>query len=123
MFMVIILDQLVNVIWRPANKRYFNSLGYELTFYGDSFVVKLNELKKNSTLLVKAQCDFCMQAILRSYGSLNGSIDGTIVDSRIDRDIHNLLLENNVNAMCIQNKQDVENSFINDDYGERYVPD
>lgn len=71
---MIILEQLVSVKWQRGNKIHFTSLGYEFTFYGDTFTVKLNELKKQSTVLVKAQCDFCMQAILRKYGLLNASI-------------------------------------------------
>lgn len=71
--MVIISDQSVSVKWQRGNKIHFNSLGYEFTFYGDSFVVRLDELKRNSSVLVEAQCDVCLQVIQRSYGLLNRS--------------------------------------------------
>ncbi|HLG28293.1 MAG TPA: hypothetical protein VI423_10950 [Paenisporosarcina sp.] len=49
--------------------------------------------------------------------------DGTVVDSRAEKNIHNLLLENNMHIKYIENKQDLKNSFTNEEHKERYVPD
>lgn len=54
-----LLENFINTKWNSKTKKYYESLGYKYTKMGDSFLVKVSDLKDNSSERVKIKCDYC----------------------------------------------------------------
>lgn len=64
--MLIVED--VEVSWSGSNRKHFESLGYEYTKRGDTFIVANTELSKGSHVKVKVLCDYCNETMMtRSF--------------------------------------------------------
>lgn len=69
-----ILDEYVNVRWNNFTKGYYIEKGYEFTHIHDNFLVKVQDLKPNSEVLVHIKCDFCDQEKYMPYKDYNRHI-------------------------------------------------
>ena len=56
-----IISKTVKVKWHPTNKKHYEELGYIFTKWGDEFEVKVEDLTKGSTVMVKYECNRCGQ--------------------------------------------------------------
>jgi hypothetical protein len=74
----VLITKEVEVKWTPSNKKYYSNLGYKYSKFGDSFVVKVEDLSKGSSVLVEVQCDACGKIFSREYNLylLYGHKDG-----------------------------------------------
>jgi hypothetical protein len=54
-----LLTQTVDLIWTKKNKKRYLSKNYIFTKIGDTFSVSVFDLPNNSTITVKAKCDYC----------------------------------------------------------------
>lgn len=52
-------NQIVEIKWNCSNKKYFTSIGYSFTKFGDVFTIKAKELSKGSHTKVRVTCDYC----------------------------------------------------------------
>lgn len=53
--------------WHNSTRKYYESLGYKFTKYGDEFVVKIEHLTKGNGVLIDIQCDYCDEKFQRKY--------------------------------------------------------
>ncbi|WP_090629811.1 hypothetical protein [Neobacillus massiliamazoniensis] len=53
------ITQTVEIIWNNRNKQHYLSKNYIFTKIGDTFSVSVFDLPNNSTINVKAKCDYC----------------------------------------------------------------
>lgn len=56
---MLIEGQQTTMRWHSRNKEYYESRGYIYTKMGDEFIVKVEDLPKQSHAWVKVRCDFC----------------------------------------------------------------
>lgn len=56
---MLVENQIIELRWNKANKKYYQNKGYIFTDYGDSFKIKAEELSPGSEIYVKVICDFC----------------------------------------------------------------
>ena len=56
-----LISKTVKVKWHPTNKKHYEELGYIFTKWGDEFEVKVEDLTKGSTVMVKYECNRCGQ--------------------------------------------------------------
>jgi hypothetical protein len=54
-----LLTKTVELIWNKRNKQRFLSKNYTFTKIGDTFSVSVFDLPNNSTINIKAKCDYC----------------------------------------------------------------
>jgi G:T-mismatch repair DNA endonuclease (very short patch repair protein) len=57
--MGVIKDQIVEIRWSGNNRKYYEELGHTYSKQGDTFVVKISEVKNGSSVNVKIVCDHC----------------------------------------------------------------
>jgi len=106
---MLVLPQEVEVKWERRNKPIYVDKDYIFTKIGDTFMVNINDLAKNSPVKIKVICDYCLEEglvniIKKEYRSyLNGR-------KFIDKDCCD-------NRQCIEKKKR-ETSIIN--YGTLY---
>jgi hypothetical protein len=67
------LNQEIKIKWSKANKKLYTGLGFEFTNYGDVFIVTPRQLKYNSAVNVRINCDDCGKEIITSYSNYNRS--------------------------------------------------
>lgn len=53
-----LLTEYAEVRWSTTNKAYYESIGYEYTKIGDSFLVKVDDLSCGSSVKVEVKCDY-----------------------------------------------------------------
>ena len=56
---MLVEGQLIEVKWANSNVDHYIALGYEFTKYGDTFLVKAEDLSPGSKVLVEVECDYC----------------------------------------------------------------
>ena len=54
-----LITEYVTIKWNGNTKKYYESLGYTFTSYGDEFIIKASDLKPGSRQRVIAKCDCC----------------------------------------------------------------
>lgn len=54
-----LLSKTVELKWNAKIKKHYVSLGYKFTKMGDTFIVKVNDLTKCSSVKVDVICDYC----------------------------------------------------------------
>jgi len=66
---VIVPGQMVEVKWNNSSRKHYESKGYEFTYNGDIFLVKVEDLTKGSNSIVKLKCDHhdCDNEFARKY--------------------------------------------------------
>lgn len=60
-----LLSKVVQLKWNTKNRKYYESIGYVFTKYGDEFDVKVEDLTPSSKAVVEVECDFCHTVIVR----------------------------------------------------------
>ncbi|MDD4299000.1 MAG: hypothetical protein PHS98_05180 [Bacilli bacterium] len=48
------------VKWHYKNKDYYEQKGYIFTKFGDEFIVRVDDLTKSSSAMIKCLCDYCL---------------------------------------------------------------
>jgi len=56
---ILLISTEIETKWNPKTKKYYESLGYKYTKIGDSFFVKVSDLKDGSNERVLCKCDYC----------------------------------------------------------------
>ena len=56
---MLIPNQNIKIKWCNRNRKYYESLGYEFTNYGDCFIVSPKDVPKGSHVKIGFTCDFC----------------------------------------------------------------
>lgn len=56
-----LLSKTAIVKWNAKIKKHYVDLGYQYTKMGDEFEIKVDDLTKGSSALVKVQCDYCQR--------------------------------------------------------------
>lgn len=56
---MLVENQIIEIEWNYANKRYYQEKGYIFTNYKDRFNVKAEDLSSGSDIYVRVICDFC----------------------------------------------------------------
>ena len=51
-------NEIYQVVWSNQNRKYYESIGYNFTFYKDVFNVNYKDLKDN--IKINAYCDYCL---------------------------------------------------------------
>ena len=65
-----IVDEFVEIKWHSTNKKYLSGRGYVYTKIGESVLIKINDLKMGSHVIIHAKCDVCgkeKQIIYKAY--------------------------------------------------------
>lgn len=62
---MLVPNQFFKIKWNKKTKDHYVKLGYSFTNFGDSFEVKAEDLSIGSHKLVKVQCDFCGQIVVK----------------------------------------------------------
>lgn len=70
-----ILNKITNIKWSSSNKKWFEERGYSYTKMYDKFDVKVEDLKPNSSAILKIQCDYCGKKIDRTNHTHNHLIE------------------------------------------------
>lgn len=68
--MGLLKNELAITTWGSHNKRYYENLGYKYTKLGDEILVKVGDLMRSTSILVKVKCDVCncvTEINLRNY--------------------------------------------------------
>ncbi|MFJ7669674.1 hypothetical protein ACIQXI_21620 [Lysinibacillus sp. NPDC097195] len=60
-------------------KTYYEKKGYEFTFFGDEFIVPIEDLPKSSNVLVTVLCDYCGRKLNKEYSNYKSSRDNSPV--------------------------------------------
>ena len=71
---MIVENQLVEMLWAPKTRKYYENLGYVFTKIGDKFYIDPTHLPNTSSKIVKVQCDYCGEIFETSYAHYNRSI-------------------------------------------------
>lgn len=74
---MLVLNQVTEVRWNPANKKYYENKGYEFTKNGDIFTVKIEDLAQSSGYRIKIICDSCGDIIEKRFASYYKSIENS----------------------------------------------
>ena len=61
----------VGMVWNHATKKIYGELGYSCDNFGDIFYVNVNDLSKNSHIIIRAKCDYCGNEFDCKYQSYN----------------------------------------------------
>lgn len=62
-----LVSEVVEMLWSPSNRKYYENKGYVFTNFNDTFKVKVIDLSKGSTAEVKIKCDFCGNIVNKTY--------------------------------------------------------
>lgn len=75
-----LVSNTIKIKWNPANKKYYESLGYIFTKCGDEFEVRIEHLTKGSGVKVEGFCDNCKKPLIWKYQDYNKCVkeDGRI---------------------------------------------
>lgn len=68
------LNQEITIKWTRATKKYYESIGYTFTEYGDEFIIRAKDLKESSGVKVRITCDCCGKPRDIVYGVYNKTI-------------------------------------------------
>lgn len=60
-----LLSKVVKLKWNAKNRKYYESIGYTFTKYGDEFDVKVEDLTSSSKAVVEVECDFCHNVVVK----------------------------------------------------------
>lgn len=60
-----LLSKVVKLKWNTKNRKYYESIGYIFTKYGDEFDVKVEDLTPSSKAVVEVECDFCHNVVAK----------------------------------------------------------
>ena len=69
-----LITKTVKMKWNSRNKKYYETLGYEFTKYGDEFEVKVEHLTKGSDIRVDCICDNCKCNMHIKYSNYNRTV-------------------------------------------------
>ena len=104
------LLEMIPLRWNKANKKYFESRGYEFTNYGDEFLVYIKDLRNGSEVKVPVQCDCddCKNGILFTpYSNYN-----KLVSKNGLYKCHQCALKDNAKKRNNDNKVQYYNIFL-----------
>lgn len=97
--------------WNSYNMKFYNDLGYKYTKMCDDFVVKIEDLNKNSHYKVKVKCDMCDEEREMEYKSYNNCLK--------KHDFYACsACRNSKTKITVKNKYNVDNVFQRDDIVE-----
>lgn len=68
-----IITKKINTKWNSKTKLYYESLGYQFTKMGDSFSVRISDLKKSSHEKILVECDYCHQQYYLNFSDIKSS--------------------------------------------------
>ena len=68
---MLVQNQKVEVKWNPANKKWYEEKGYVFTKFGESFMCKIDDLRKFCKIEVNAICDYCNSKYSKMYFAYN----------------------------------------------------
>ena len=74
-------NQLVAMHWHPKNIKYYTKLGYVYTKTGEPFMVKAEDLPKQSHVSVKVLCDYCGAEYSYKYQNYNNKCSAELGDA------------------------------------------
>ena len=74
-------NQLIEVHWHPNNISYYTNLGYIYTKVGKSFMVKIEDLPKQSHTIVTVMCDYCGAEYSYKYQNYNNKCSAELGDA------------------------------------------
>ena len=64
---MLVPNQFIETMWRPANKQHYVGKGYLFTAMKDKIIVKAEDLPKGSHVKVEVVCDYCGKTVLKEY--------------------------------------------------------
>lgn len=64
---MIVPNQEIEIIWKPANKKWLVSKGYIFTKYNDIVLIKAEDLPLGSHKNIKVQCDYCGEIVEKGF--------------------------------------------------------
>lgn len=67
----IIKESKVKIKWQNANRKRYESIGYEFTSYGDEFAVNVSDVPKRSEITITAVCDYCGKEKIMTISAYN----------------------------------------------------
>lgn len=103
-----VLTKEIIMKWNSYNMKFYTDLGYKYTKMCDEFVVKIEDLNKNSHYKVKVKCDICNEEREMEYKSYNICLKN-----------HNFYAcsacRNSKTKLTVKNKYNIDNIFQRDD--------
>ncbi len=56
-----LITKKIEIIWKPQNKKYYESKGYNFTKYNDIILINIDDLHPGSRIKVECYCDYCLE--------------------------------------------------------------
>ncbi|MBT2700431.1 hypothetical protein J7E79_24140 [Bacillus sp. ISL-40] len=75
---MLVLPQCIKIKWYRTKRKYFESLGYVFTAYGEEFEISADHLPHGSEVYVKVKCDYCLEDYQTEFKVYFKALQGTI---------------------------------------------